>query len=364
MTNANRWRRVGVVLALACGAQIAQAAAPASLEAAARAQLERPALPARAPERALLLSVARAGDRLVAVGEHGVITVSDDGGQHWRAVASPSSATLTQVRFSGPKQGFAVGHFGVVLQSADGGLSWTRRLDGVRAATLALEQRAGAGERALTAARRLVADGPDKPLLDVLMIDTGQVLAIGAFNTAYRSADAGARWADAAPLMANPRDLHLYGAAVAAGRVWLAGESGLLLAGTLEARDFVRVPLPYEGSLTGVLALGEQRLLVHGLRGNVFASADAGASWTAAKLPADAGGATVNCAVRLADGSVVLGDQAGDVLTSADQGHSFQRLHRVGVPITGIAQAGDGALVLTTFVGAMRLPAAAPLASR
>ncbi|HSV47275.1 MAG TPA: YCF48-related protein [Ramlibacter sp.] len=341
----------------------AQGAADAA--AAARAQLERAAPAAWAPERALLLSVARAGQRLVAVGEHGVIAVSDDGGRQWRGVPSGVSAALTQVRFADAQKGWAVGHFGLVLQTLDGGATWQRRLDGVQAAALSLKQRTAAGEdeRALRSAQRLVDDGPDKPLLDVLT-DGPRVLVVGAFNTAWRSDDAGRQWQDATPLAANPRDLHLNGAALAAGKLWLVGESGLVLSGTPDGRDFSRVTLPYQGSLIGVLPLGTQGVLVHGLRGNVLVSADAGASWKAAKLPEDAGTTTVNCAARLADGRVVLGNQAGDLLVSADQGQSFTRVQRVGIPITGIAQAADGALVLTTYAGAMRLPATDVQASR
>ncbi|MFX9023723.1 photosystem I reaction center subunit IV, partial [Acinetobacter baumannii] len=45
----------------------------------------------------VLLSVARAGERLVAVGERGTIVRSDDQGQSWQQVASPVSVSLTRV---------------------------------------------------------------------------------------------------------------------------------------------------------------------------------------------------------------------------------------------------------------------------
>ena len=82
--------------------------------------------------------MARAGERLVAVGERGRIILSDDNGVTWRQVHSPTSVTLTHVTFATPVDGWAVGGMGIVLHSADGGLSWTKQLDGIQAADIAL----------------------------------------------------------------------------------------------------------------------------------------------------------------------------------------------------------------------------------
>ncbi|WP_445667044.1 hypothetical protein, partial [Klebsiella pneumoniae] len=41
------------------------------------------------PDRGYLLSVARAGERLVAVGESGLVILSDDQGATWRQVQAP-----------------------------------------------------------------------------------------------------------------------------------------------------------------------------------------------------------------------------------------------------------------------------------
>ena len=46
-------------------------------------ELDRPALLCRKPEKAVLLDIASAGTRLVAVGERGIIVLSDDAGQTW-----------------------------------------------------------------------------------------------------------------------------------------------------------------------------------------------------------------------------------------------------------------------------------------
>lgn len=109
-------------------------------------------------------SAARAGDRMVAVGERGLIVVSDDRSATWRQVPSPVSVALTTVRFADALHGVAVGHGGTVLTTGDGGLNWAVRLDGRRVAQLALDAAKVSGDALrLKDAQRLVTDGPDKP---------------------------------------------------------------------------------------------------------------------------------------------------------------------------------------------------------
>lgn len=95
--------------------------------------------PARLSERAVssvLNAVVLAGTRLVAVGERGVVLLSDDNGRSWRQAGSvPVSVALTDVHFVSATHGWAVGHSGVVLHSDDGGETWMRQLDGNQAAS-------------------------------------------------------------------------------------------------------------------------------------------------------------------------------------------------------------------------------------
>src|SRR5439155_22896850 len=125
-----------------------------------------PALPAARAARALLMGIARAGGRLVAVGEHGLVVLSDDNGIAWRNAAQvPVDATLTAVRFADEKLGWAIGHLGMVLRTDDGGEHWVKQLDGLAIGRLA---QAGTDVTA-DEAKRLADDGPDKPLLDLLV---------------------------------------------------------------------------------------------------------------------------------------------------------------------------------------------------
>ena len=66
--------------------------------------------PAPLAARALLLDVAAAGDRLVAVGDHGIIVISADHGRTWTQSLAPTRALLTGVSFPDAVHGWAVGH--------------------------------------------------------------------------------------------------------------------------------------------------------------------------------------------------------------------------------------------------------------
>src|SRR5258706_7856966 len=162
---------------------LATAVASSSLSLAAAPvgdALQRPALTVREPQRAVLLAAAAAGARVVAVGERGVIALSDDGGATWRQAPCPVSVTLTMVRFADDRHGVAVGHGGTVLMTSDAGANWAVRLDGRRAAQLAKE--AAATPQAQRDADRLLADGPDQPFLDVIVWDAKRLLVVGAYG--------------------------------------------------------------------------------------------------------------------------------------------------------------------------------------
>src|SRR5688500_1065101 len=171
----------------------------------------------------MLLGVAQAGDRLVAVGERGIVVTSDDGGASWTQSPVPVSSTLTAVSFAGAQRGWAVGHDGVILHSADGGRSWIRQLDGnlANAMTLAaaveaekkardtndaaaLKQAANRVDDAQAAARF----GPSRPLLAVWFRNESDGLAAGSYGLLLRTPDGGKTWALASEAIANPEGYH------------------------------------------------------------------------------------------------------------------------------------------------------------
>jgi photosystem II stability/assembly factor-like uncharacterized protein len=249
----------------------------------------------------------------------------------------------------------------VVLHTEDGGEHWSRQLDGLALARLALAQ-ATTGDEAnrneiAADAQRLIDDGPDKPWLDLLVDDEQHLTLVGAFNLALRSDDGGRAWRVVSQQFTNPNRLHWYGITRVGGRQFSVGEQAVMAAQTEASADapLKAIKPPYDGSLFGVLATGEQSLLVYGLRGHAFVSSDGGGSWQRAQLAG--GGASLNAGLRLADGRIALADQAGNLFLSADGAAHFERVpFDWGAPLTGIAEAADGGLVLTSLGGIAAVP--------
>lgn len=317
---------------------------------------ERAAVTARQPERAVLLGAALAGARIVAVGERGLVAVSDTRGGHWAQSPTPSSVTLTAVRFADAQHGYAVGHAGTVLATADGGRSWTRRLDGARLARIELETaRAGGDARAVKAAERLVADGPDKPLLDLLVLDTQHLLVVGAYGIALWSDDGGASWASWRTRLDNPKENHLYAVRRRGQHLVIAGEQGLLLQSTDGGASFQRIKAPYAGSWFTVELPSDAGIVVAGLRGNVWRSDDFGANW--AQLAAPTPASVVASAFR-PDGSLVFVDQAGLVLAASPAtGGALRPMPGAPLPpLTAVLPLADGALLALSVRGVHVLP--------
>jgi photosystem II stability/assembly factor-like uncharacterized protein len=336
-------------LAAACAVALPATAAPVG------DALQRPALAVKAPQRAVLLSAALAGERIVAVGERGVVALSDDRGTTWRQVPCPISVTLTKVRFADASNGVAVGHGGTVLTTADAGATWAVRLDGRRLAQLARE--AATTDEARKEAERLVADGPDKPFLDVLLWDAKRLLAVGAYGIAFHSVDGGITWAPWMARLPNPKGLHWYVARRAGNTLLLAGEQGLVARSDDGGESFKPLPSPYKGSWFAGELKPDGELLLAGLRGNVWRSPDGGEHWSKIVSPVPA---SITSVATAADGQLLLASQAGIVL--ALKGDALVPLNDAPVPMPSALLALRGGPVLTFGVaGAIPLtPGAKP----
>lgn len=319
--------------------------------------LDRPAVSARAAAQAVLLAAAEAGNRLVAVGERGIVLLSDDGGAHWRQVAVPVSVTLTAVRFADDKHGYAVGHGATVLTTVDGGETWVRRLDGRQAAQLALAAaQAGGDVLARRDAERLVADGPDKPLLDVLVQDAQHAVVVGAYGLAFATADGGNTWTSWIAPLANPKGLHLYAIRQRGERILVAGEQGLVRLSENGGRSFTAITTPYAGSFFTAELPAANELVLAGLRGNVWRSRNAGAAWNLLPVPMPA---SITASAVRADGSLVLTNQAGMVLVER-AGQLVPLNAQPLPPLNGILPKRDGSLVALGIHGATAVPTGEP----
>lgn len=341
---------------------------PAAADRPPPAALDHPAVHSVRAARMAMLDIARAGDRLVAVGEAGVVLFSDDHGKSWGQAEVPVSVSLTAVQFIDARLGYATGHMGVVLRTEDGGAHWRKVFDGVQAARLVLEQarahraqlsadvpqdQVHAAERALRDAERLVADGPDKPLLGLSFANAQDGFVFGAYNLMFRTTDGGTTWAAWQDRVDNPDGFHLYGMARTGDALVLAGEQGLLLRSTDGGETFVPLASPYKGSFFGITATSGGSVIAYGLRGNAWRSDDRGAHWT--KIATDVPVA-FSAATRLPDGRMALASQGGAVLIGSAAGEGFASLPDApALPLSGLTQAGDGTLVAASLAGVQRL---------
>jgi photosystem II stability/assembly factor-like uncharacterized protein len=334
------------------------ASAHAAPTAAAIGALSQPAVADARSVNAAMLAVARAGERLVAVGERGVILLSDDSGKSWRQASVPVRTSLTAVQFVDASHGWAVGHMGVVLCTVDGGHSWSKQLDGLAIARVyqqaldaAPESARGADEKEY--ARMLVEDGPDKPLLSLAFSDRQRGIVVGAYNMALQTSDGGASWQVFGQHLPNPRRLHFYKVLRQDQQVVLVGEQGLMLSSANGGADFTTLATPYKGSWFGLLGGTDGAWTAYGLRGMAWRSTDQGGSWN--NLNTGAGGSIVG-ALTLADGRLLLASQTGELLLRAEGGSGFKRLGaQLGAPVADVAQAPDGSVIAATLRGPVRV---------
>lgn len=285
---------------------------------------------ARLAPRSLLLDVAAAGQRLVAVGERGHILLSDDHGSTWiQADVVPTGTLLTGVCFSNAEQGVSVGHDETILVTQDAGRTWT-----------------------LTH----LATQSQQPLLDVACLGDGRAIAVGAHGVYFITRGRGASWKE----NNLGQDFHLNKVVAASPtRLYIAAEAGHLYRSDDAGENWRELSSPYEGSFFGVRPLGGDVVLAYGLRGNLFRSEDAGATWRKVETGTHA---LLNDAVKLDAGDLVAAvGLSGVLLVSRDAGRSFllvQQEDRKGLSAaTGV---GGNELVAVGEGGARLIKVAPP----
>jgi len=324
---------------LACSAAFAAPQVPVG------PALERPAVASRQAPRSVLLGAAHAGARLVAVGERGIVLLSDDDGARWAQVPVPVSVTLTAVRFADDRNGWAVGHGGVILHTQDGGQRWVRQFDGLAAAKAVLDdaQQRGAG---VAEARRLVAEGADKPFFDLHFFDARRGIVVGAYNLAFATEDAGQTWQPIGRHLDNPKALHLYAVRARGNSVLIAGEQGLVLRSQDGGKSFKRIATPYTGSFFTAELPADGSLVLAGLRGNVWRSRD-GLAWASAGTPVP-----VSFTASVSSGAdVLLANQAGALFRLGVAGLEPLPVPP-GAPVTALLPLRDNRLLVLGLRGA------------
>ncbi|MEO8123903.1 MAG: YCF48-related protein [Burkholderiales bacterium] len=285
-----------------------------------------------AAKTAMILGMARAGARVVAVGEQGVVLLRDAPDAPLRqAKTVPVDATLTAVDFVDAQHGWAVGQWGVILATTDGGEHWQQQ--------------------------RLDIDN-DRPLFAVHFIDAEHGVAVGLWSLVLTTADGGKTWIERKvepPPDSSRADLNLLGLfGDSQGTLYATGERGMVLKSTDQGASWRYLPTGYKGSLWTGIALDDGSLLVGGQRGSLFRSDDGGEHWTAV----ESGGKHSITAFAKQGANVVAVGLEGFVAFSSDNGRTFSAQTRADrLALTAALADGKGRWMFGSRAGLVAEPA-------
>ena len=282
--------------------------------------------------QATMLDATWAESRIVAVGDHGVVLLSDDQGTSFRQARSvPIPSALTGVTFANAKQGWAVGHWGAILASNDGGETWKI-------------QRLSSEE--------------DRPLFAVHFFNARQGVAVGLWSLVLTTDDGGVTWTEQtleAPPGFSRADLNLMGLfADGHGGLYATAERGQVLRSDDQGNSWRYLDTGYEGTLWSGAALADGSLLVGGQRGTLLHGSADGKDFR--RLPLQSKSSVTSIAVS---GSQVLAvGLDGLMVQSSDGGRSFQEQHSSeGVSLTVVLLNGNGVPILFSRRGVVPAPA-------
>lgn len=311
-----------LALLLALTTALAPASAPAQTSRANATPELQAARPTRFASQAPMLGATMAGKRIVAVGDYGVVLLSDDQGKSFRqASAVPVASTLTAVTFVDEQNGWAVGHWGVILRTSDGGEHWQL-------------QRSDTQE--------------DRPLFSVHFFDQQDGVAVGLWSLLLQTRDGGKTW-NAVDLPQPPEggraDRNLFKVfASHKGSLFVAAERGLILRSDDRGQHWQYLATGYRGSFWAGIALKSDTLLVAGLRGTVYRSVDDGRSWQAV----ESGTRSSLTDIVESGGKILAVGLDGVRIESSDQGASFrwtQRADRLSLTAAAALDSASGAFV-------------------
>jgi len=270
----------------------------------------------------MLLATALAGTRVVAVGDHGTVVLSDDGGKSFRQARQvPTRVTLNGVSFSDAKNGWAAGHWGTIIRTVDGGESWTLQRTDTQS---------------------------DRPLFAIHASDAQHAVAIGLWSLVMTTQDGGQHWQEVVlptPPDGGKADRNLLGIFSDASSLYVAAERGAVLQSQDHGSTWSYLLTGYKGTFWTGTALRDGSLLVAGLRGSIYRSADKGKTWQAIQS------GTQNSITGMSEvgDSVVAVALDGVVLQSTDQGLSFKVTQREDrTSLTAVMASTDGHHAIAT----------------
>lgn len=339
-----------------------------------------PAMKAAKAPRTVLTEITQTEKYTVAVGDYGVVLFREPSQSEWQQAEVPTSVLFSAVDFADVDHGWAVGHHGVIAATTDGGQSWQVQLDGFEFIALqqqhfqkivddltaeldsldgtdpdAEDELAFALDNAsflLEMALAADAEGPTKPFLDVHAVNPNVIFAVGAYGTLVRSRDGGVSWEILDDRIENPDGYHLNALSSDDQYVYVAGEAGQIFRSADLGDTWESLDSPYYGSFFGLHKDSKNRLWVVGLRGNIFVSNDQGDSFDQIKLPDNV---NINSVVDAPNGGVYLVGNAGVIGWVDAAGNIKQMTHSSGAALTDLVAHDDGRLTVVGQRGVLEI---------
>ena len=280
-----------------------------------------------APQKAPIMAATLAGKRVVAVGDYGVVILSDDGKSYRQARQVPTRAVLTSVWFIDDKNGWVSGHDGTILGTTDGGETWQ----------LLREE-----------------PGKERVLMSIWFENAQHGLAVGQFGLALETDDAGKTWRERHLVEAGEQaDKHMMDIFPASnGLVFVAAESGSIFRSEDGGRHWKVVQTDNKGSFWTGKMMADGSLVAAGMRGHVYRSDDKGLSW---QEIASGTQQSITEIIQHEGGVIALVGNSGVVLSSTNSGRSFAvslRPDRANLTAAVAAAHGDALFSLSGVVEA------------
>ncbi len=246
-------------------------------------------------------------DHLWAVGAHGTILKSVDGGLTWHPSSSATMTDLYAVAASGPARAWAVGSAGAIFATTDGGLHWTKQDS------------------------KVVGD-----LYAVQFVDAAHGWAVGWGGTILATADGGQTWTPQSSGLVYPLLAVTF---TDASHGWVVGAWGVELVTTDGGQHWTKYATGTSDWLTGIAMPDGRHGWISTDGGRVLATSDAGASWSVQTtwtyhsfVAASALDATHCCVL----------DEDGHTLYTSDGGAHWSATWAITQSWTGITRSPSG----------------------
>jgi photosystem II stability/assembly factor-like uncharacterized protein len=238
-----------------------------------------------------------AADNIVAVCGRGIVLRSNDAGASWTSSVPGLGTDIISVDFISASEGFAVQEPKTLLRTTDGGATWSdttftlNALTQVRFASTStgwlVSTSRGIVHRTTDGGRSWQAVTVDPTLRYsfqcVLPVDEQTALVTGEGGALFLTTDRGATWSQRGAAVTRAHMHAISG--LSESDAWVFGERSALHTTDRGQTWAGSDTLPLPGFRTGY-GLGPAHILGGGAQGQLYASIDAGAHWTAQTLSA------------------------------------------------------------------------------